>query len=143
VLDELMKLENSSYGTYDTVYYGNIKPHGFVFSGKLYILMNGLSVSTTGLVCNSLRLHRGALFIGEPGGFTPQGTFGQAIRFTLPNSGIAGYMSTIRFNSTNDFIIDSIPFMPDIHVNETIEDILEGRDPVLEKTLEIIRRKQE
>lgn len=142
VLDELMNMDEKSYGSYDTVFYRETKPSGLVFLGKLYVMVNGLSVSTTGLVCNSLREHRGAFFIGEPGGFTPQGTFGQVLRFTLPNSGISGYVSTIRFNSGNDFVIDSIPFMPDVLVFESIDDFLKNRDPVLEKTLEIIQRKQ-
>ncbi len=142
VLEELLRMESRPYGSYDTVYYGTTKPTKEVFQGKLYVLINGMSVSTTGLVCNSLREFRGAFFIGEPGGFTPQGTFGQVLRFTLPNSGISGYMSTIRFNSGYDFEIDTIPFMPDVRIFEDIEDLLQNRDPVVRKTLEIIKRKQ-
>ncbi len=143
VLDELMKLENSSYGTYDTVYYRETAPADKVFRGKVYVLINGLSVSTTGLVCNSLRAHRGALFIGEPGGFTSSGTYGQVIKFSLPHSRISGYMSTIRFNSTEEFFNDSLPFMPDVPVNETIEDVLQNRDPVFAEALRIIILKQQ
>jgi hypothetical protein len=141
ILPELHKLEDKPFGTYDTVYYSNIYPQDLAFAGNLYVLINGQSISTTGLVCNSLRKHRGALFIGEPGGFTPQGTFGQPLPFTLPNSKITGFISTIRFNSNADFFIGKEPFIPDIIVSKTIEDLINNRDPVLEKTLIIIRKK--
>ncbi len=143
VLDELLKMSDTPYGTYDTIFYSKTEPHGQVYEGKLYVLINGLSVSTTGLVCNALREHRGALFIGQPGGFTPQGTFGQVIRFRLPHSRIMGYMSTIRFNSTDSFSVKTTPFLPDIHVDETINDVINDKDPVLEQTLDIIRKKQD
>jgi hypothetical protein len=143
VLSELMRMDKNPYGTYDTVYYRKVKPAKHVFTGKIYVLINGLSVSTTGLLCNSLRENRGAAFIGEPGGFTPQGTFGQVISFTLPNSKISGFISTIRFNSGDDFTIDTIPFMPDVLVFETIDDAIFNHDPVLNKTIEIIRTKEE
>jgi len=60
----------------------------------------------------------------------------------LPNSRINGYMSTIRFNSNNDFTVGTDPFLPDIQVFETQKDIVEENDPVLEQTLNIIRNKQ-
>ncbi len=142
VLSELLKMKTRAYGTYDTVYYRHAQPHENAFHGKLYVLIDGMSISTTGLVCNSLRVHRGAVFIGEPGGFTSGGTFGQVIRFVLPNSRINGYMSTIRFNSNNDFTVGTDPFLPDIQVFETQKDIVEENDPVLEQTLNIIRNKQ-
>ena len=142
VLRELIKMKDEPYGTYDTLIYAQTEPHAQVYKGKLYILVNGLSVSTTGLVCNALREHRGAVFIGQQGGFTPEGTFGQVIGFKLPFSKIMGAMSTIRFNSTDSFSIGTNPFLPDIQVDETIDDILKGKDPVLEQTLEIIRKKQ-
>lgn len=142
VLSELLDMKNQPYGTYDTVFYETTQPEEFHFEGNIYVLINGLSVSTTGLFCNSLRTHRGAVFIGEPGGFTPQGTFGQAIGFKLPHSKITGYMSTIRFNSTDSSAIMTQPFVPDVLVIETQEDIVLGRDPALNRTLEIIARKQ-
>jgi len=51
-------------------------------------------------------------------------------------------MSTIRFNSNNDFTVGTDPFLPDIQVFETQKDIVEENDPVLEQTLNIIRNKQ-
>lgn len=141
VLRELFNLKDKPYGTMDTVFYKMIKPNKLNHSYKLYVLINGLSISTTGLVCNSLRQYGRAIFIGEPGGFTPQGTFGQVIRFELPHSGIIGFISTIRFNSTTDFRIGKEPFMPDILIEETIEDYVQGNDRVMDFTLNIIRSK--
>jgi hypothetical protein len=133
-------LESMPYGIFDTVFYAGSKPAPqHVFLGRVYVLINGMSISTTGLFCNSLRKHRGAVFVGQAGGFTTGGTYGQVLPFRLKHSGITGYMSTIRFVSDKEVVRDTLPFYPDIYVIETIHDIISKRDAALERTLEFIK----
>jgi len=141
LLPELIKLSENDFGTFDTVFFNQVSSKENSFNGKIFILIDGLTASTSGLVCNSLRIHSGAVFIGEPGGFTPTGTFGQVLPFQLPHSKISGHISTIRFNSTSDFQIGQQPFIPDWKIIPTIEDILQKKDVVLEATISLIKEK--
>lgn len=142
---ELMKhMKQKSYGTIDTIYMDPVQPvRENLFRGNIFVLINGLTISTSGLVCLALRDYRGAVFIGEPIPITLSGTFGQPIQFTLPKTKIRGTISTMRFNANNKHNKTNSFFEPDIYITPTIDDILNQRDVVLEKTLEIIRKRKQ
>ena len=71
-----------------------------VYTGNLYLMINGFSASTSGLVINTLSQRKKTVTVGEPAGCLQNGTFGQPTKFELPNSGIIGYISILRFNQT-------------------------------------------
>ena len=57
ILDEVYRLKSNPYGYIDTVFYAKSQPAPHhVFLGRVYVLINGMSISTTGLFCNSLRI---------------------------------------------------------------------------------------
>lgn len=130
------------FGTYDTTSQKIVKPvnHHLIFNGKIFVLIDGMSASTTGLVCNTLRTRTNVLFIGEPAGCTMYGTFGQPIEFQLPNSGIIGYMSSMRFNQREDCRISTRPIKPDFIVDPEIEDWLNDIDTQLNFVFDLIEK---
>lgn len=128
------------FGTYDTTYQKIVKPlkHNLIFKGTIYVLIDGMSASTTGLVCNTLRTRKNVVFAGEPAGCTIFGTFGQPIQFQLPNSGFIGYMSSMRFNQRDDCRISTRPIKPDYIVEPNINDWLNDVDTQLNFVFDLI-----
>lgn len=138
----LLIMRDKPYGTIDTIYLDPIqitKKH--LFKGNIYVLINGLSISTTGLVCLALRQNKNALFIGEPIPITLNGTYGQPIEFTLPKTKIKGIISTVRFNINSSNEYKNITFEPDIFIKYTIKDIIYKKDIALETAIEIIKKR--
>ncbi|WP_081943582.1 S41 family peptidase [Caloranaerobacter azorensis] len=76
--------------------------------------------------------------IGEPTGNQPS-SYGDILSFETPNSGFmfsVSYKKFIRPNTEND---PEDCLHPDIEVYTTIQDILNGRDPQIEKLIEIVK----
>lgn len=120
-----------------------VKPvkKGLVFNGDLYLMMNGYSASTSGLVINTLGQREKTETVGEPAGCLQNGTFGQPTEFELPNSGIVGYISILRFNqdcfsNKKEVITPSIDYslIPYFSANKK-------QDPWMNKLLNEIRQK--
>ncbi len=67
--------------------YQLMQPNKLNFQGKVYVFVNGGSLSTTGHLISLLKFHTDAVFIGEePGSILRCNDF--SIQLTLPNSGI-------------------------------------------------------
>ena len=75
-----------------------------------------------------------AQFVGEPSGGKPN-HFGEIRSFTLPNSKLKAQYSTKYFVRIPDG--DPPAVMPDIVIEPTFDDWYSGRDPVLEKILQM------
>jgi hypothetical protein len=126
-------------GVVDTVWEKKIKPINSrkVYLGYLIVMFNGLSASTTGLVCNTLRHRPNTVFAGLPAGCAVSGTFGQPTAYELPNSGIKGVISILRFNQ--DTLPPVLtPIMPDIELPENPADIYTEKDSQLNQIMNII-----
>lgn len=107
----------------------------------LIVMMDGLSASTTGLVINTLRKRPNTIFLGQPAACTIHGTFGQPTGFQLPNSGIVGQISILRFNQTLGK--PSLqPIEPDIEIKPDIMDIVDGIDTQLQYVIDFIKSKK-
>jgi hypothetical protein len=111
-----------------------------VYSGFLVVAFNGLSASTTGMVCNVLRNRPNTVFVGQPAGCAVSGTFGQPTSFELPNSGIVGQISILRFNQTKDEP-SLIPIEPDVFLEDFPTGFSTEKDPQLLEMLRWIRQK--
>lgn len=107
----------------------------------LVVMINGLSASTSGLVINTLSKRPNTIFIGQPAACTIDGTFGQPIGFQLPNSGIIGQMSVLRFNQTSGMPTMQV-IMPDIEVKPDIELKLDGIDSQLQFVIDLVKSKK-
>jgi hypothetical protein len=114
------------------------------FNGKVYILINGGSFSTTAEFLTEVHFHHRATFIGEESGGAYYGNnSGDVPRITLPNTKmglfiplISGYMA-VGGTHAHDPLHGVIPDYP---VKRTIADLLGGVDRDMEMALKLARR---
>jgi C-terminal processing protease CtpA/Prc len=105
-----------------------IQPGAKHFKGRVFVLMNGGSFSSTAIVCACLKRDRRALFIGEETGGNPHIISGDPVELILPRTKIKAAISTTTYRilaGSND----GHGVMPDYPVHPTIEEILAGTDP--------------
>ncbi len=116
-----------------------------VFGGTVYALVNGGSFSATGEFLSVFRANRRGLLIGEESGAGRTGnTSGISIGLKLPNSEIAVFIPMVGYYMAGDpGPHPERGLLPDHEVIPTVEDILEGRDPVLEFALDLARRSRQ
>jgi hypothetical protein len=110
-----------------------------IYTGKVYVLTNGGSFSNSGLFASTLIRNNRALFIGEETGGSIYSLNANTKSLTLPNTQIQFELTTKRFA-----INESIPnagrgLIPDYVVHPTITNLVEGRDVILEKALDVIQ----
>ncbi len=110
-----------------------------IYTGKVYVLTNGGSFSNSGLFASTLIRNNRALFIGEETGGSIYSLNANTKSLTLPNTQIQFELTTKRFA-----INESIPnagrgIIPDYIVHPIITDLVEGRDVILEKALDVIQ----
>lgn len=111
-----------------------------VFKGNLKILFNANSFSATVSFLGLLKNDERGVFIGETAGGSPhQSTAWMFPEFILPHSKIRAIIplvqtkTTLKFEDTNEGIV------PHHFVRNSIEDVVEGKDAVMEFALELIR----
>jgi hypothetical protein len=80
----------------------------------------------------TMKTDTNSILIGEPTGGRPNG-YGETRSFLLPNSGLEVQYSTRFFCNWDQG--DPEGFPPDIEVVLTVDDVLAGRDAVLEAAL--------
>lgn len=114
---------------------GESKPGSPVFGGDLVALMDGGSFSATGMVLSCLERHGRATFIGEEAGGNRTALSGSPKRIVLPRTRIECHIST-RLWQLVDGPNDGHGVMPTIAIHPRIEDLITGRDPVMEAALD-------
>jgi hypothetical protein len=116
------------------------------FLGRLAVLIDGGTFSTSADVCAQLRSRTQAVFVGEETGGTAEGnTSGLDAQVVLPNSGLKlkvmmyGYWNALgplqpaalqRGRGT----------LPDVAVVRTVADVLAGVDSAAQEAVAVIRR---
>jgi hypothetical protein len=118
------------------------EPKPNVFTGKLYVLMNGICFSSAADLVSDLKKTTEAVFIGEETGGTYEGpTGGDNIVIQLPNSKIMVRMSP---NIQIGYMYQKHPIgrgvLPTHAIKYTIKDILEERDLEMELAKRLIRK---
>ncbi|MFW5701264.1 MAG: S41 family peptidase, partial [Cyclobacteriaceae bacterium] len=136
-----VQLDNESYlvNTYP-LQYCNVVPENN-FKGKVYILINGGSISCTGLFCSIARKNDRATFIGEESGSAYGGFSADPFVILLPNTLFKVLISGMKFQITANGDL-SRGVIPDYQVQPSIEDILKNRDIELEYTLDLISKEE-
>jgi len=129
------------YGEYDTLANPVPKPINN-FKGELYTLIDGNGFSTTGHLCGLLKYHKVGTFIGSELGSTYTCT-GDVKNFNLKNTGIIlGTAVGRRYSTAVDDMNPRRGVMPDYPVELTQNDIIEGRDAVMEFAFSLIKSKR-
>ena len=116
------------------------KPH---FAGKVFVLMNGGSFSTTCEFLSVLHFHKRGIFIGEePAGGYYGNTSGFFARVVFPNSKLTMPVRlTTYYMAVGGYKYPDRGVMPDYPVTYTIDDVLAGKDKDMELALSLARGK--
>lgn len=119
------------------------KPYKSAFQGNLIILIDGQSFSVTTEFASRVKSDNRATFVGEetPGGAEVNSS-GFFTIVTLPHSKIDLGVPRLGFHMADlDPTMDrNRGIIPDVKVIATAEDILAGKDPVMERALELVKK---
>ena len=116
-----------------------ISPRKNSFKGKLFILINGGSFSSTAILCSYLELTKRSVFVGDETAGNKVAISGDPVDMTLPNTRILCEISTTKYiirNSSND----GHGIIPAYPVGPTIDDAISNRDAAMELALKLISK---
>jgi hypothetical protein len=118
------------------------QPSKPTFSGKVLILINGDSFSTTAEFLSLAHFHKRAEFIGEESGGAYYGnTSGVVPALTLPNTKLIVYVPLVSYYlAVSGHKQAAHGVFPDHSIRYSIEELLEGIDKELALALEMARR---
>ncbi len=119
------------------------KPSANNFSGPVFILINGGCFSATTEFAAIAEHNKRAYFVGEETGGAYQGdNSGLEMILTLPNTHIRIRIPMMKYVSAVDNEhARGRGIMPIYKIMPTIEDLIQGKDPEKEFTLDLIQRK--
>jgi hypothetical protein len=103
-----------------------------IYTGKTTVLMNGNTVSAACDFAQLLQSNHRAILVGTPCNATANGTWGNATTVQLSESGISYSVPTIRYNYNNTFSYSRTPILPNIPLEQSLEDLKSGKDTFLE-----------
>ncbi|WP_039137459.1 S41 family peptidase [Flavihumibacter solisilvae] len=116
-------------------------PQANAFSGKVYMLVNGLSFSVTSELAAIVQNNTRAEFIGEETGGAYQGNnSGVFAVVTLPNTRLTAGIPLMAFYMNVQAPAKDRGVIPGHIVRNSIDDVLAGRDAVMEYTLQLITK---
>jgi hypothetical protein len=111
------------------------------FSGKVVVLMNGGSFSTTCEFLSNLHDRKRATFVGEEAGGGYFGnTSGPTVRVTLPNTQVRVIVPLRTYYLA---VKDGIPnrsILPDYEAQQSIDDVLSDNDTVMLQAIELANK---
>lgn len=115
------------------------KPH---FAGRVAILIDGGSFSATGETTSAFHYYKKAVFFGEECGAGYYGnTSGFMVTATLPKTRIEVRVPLILYTMAVEGYPKDRGLVPDILVTPTIEDLMAGRDPVMDRALAWLQKR--
>jgi C-terminal processing protease CtpA/Prc len=122
--------------------WGMQQPTKPTFHGKLLILINGGSFSTTSEFLSQAHFHKRATFIGEESGGGYYGnTSGPSLRLTLPHTKVQVYVPLMTYYmAVSGYQAKAHGVLPDCPVDYTIEESLAGKDKELALAFELARK---
>jgi len=121
--------------------FGIQNPHAPNYSGELYVLVNGGSMSATTIFCDIVHTNRRAVFIGEECGGGYSACNGNAVSLTLPASKVALSIPLRKFYiSVKNNRFKTKCLAPDYEVKQGYTDFINGNDRVMDFTLKLIKR---
>jgi len=117
------------------------QPAEIQYTGRLYVLVGGWSFSASGMFTALLKTHDKGIFIGEEAGGNPVsqvGDFEQML--TLPTSGVRMIIPLIYEKMNVNFENTGHGVLPDYPIRPSIQDMIDGKDVVMEFTLDLIQK---
>ncbi|MFZ4929258.1 S41 family peptidase [Chryseobacterium sp. Mn2064] len=109
------------------------KPNKEAFHGKVFVLINGGSFSASSIITSKLKNDKRATLVGEETGGANDGTVAGFYSFQkLPNSEIKFPIGLLLVQPNIDFTDSKKGVLPDVVVKETMQDIIDKKDPQLD-----------
>ena len=145
LLSVLFKKSKTQPNTYEWKYHGPLKeqkPKASHFTGKLLVLTDGATFSTSADVCAILHAQKRALFAGEEVGGGYYGN-NSAINMdiTLPNSRIMFGIPLVRYTNAVDYPdYYGHGVQPDFPIPYTYADYQSPEDLILTEALSLIKK---
>jgi hypothetical protein len=144
--EELAKyVRKNDRGTFDVVGHPNSglqQPQEPRFAGRVAILIDGGSFSATGETTSAFHFYKKAVFFGEECGSGYYGnTSGFMVTATLPNSRLQIRVPLVLYVMAVDGYPKDLGIVPEFPVTPAIEDLLAGRDPVMDRALAYLEKK--
>lgn len=126
-------------------YYSRLKGSSYLhananaFKGKVYVLINGYTFSAASLLAANLAGNNRAVFVGEEtGGGYNRCSAGRMPLVEMPNSKLRLRLGLIMISPAQKRDLEGHGIFPDIPVKNTLEDLLSGKDRVLDTVLQEI-----
>ena len=138
-------IRKNARGWFDVLDHPNVgimPPEAPLFTGNACILIDGLSFSTTGESTSLFHFHKKAEFVGEECGAGYYGnTSGAMPLATLPHTRLQVRIPLVLYTLAVEGYPKNRGIIPGISVSPTIEDLLAGRDIVLERAMSHLEKK--
>jgi C-terminal processing protease CtpA/Prc len=141
--DRVERQPNGKYRLMKDPNWGVQQPSLPTFAGKVLILINGGSFSTTSEFLSQAHFHKRATFIGEESGGGYYGnSSGVMATVALPHSKLTVRVPLVTYYMAVSGYKDAARgVIPDCPVRYSIEELLEGTDKELAIALELARKK--
>jgi C-terminal processing protease CtpA/Prc len=144
--EELAKhVRKNDRGTFDVVGHPNSglqQPEEPRFAGRVAILIDGGSFSATGETTSAFHYYKKAVFFGEECGSGYYGnTSGYMVTATLPHSRLQIRIPLVLYAMAVDGYPKDRGIVPEFPVTPAIEDLLAGRDVVMERALAYLEKR--
>ncbi|KFF75760.1 peptidase S41 [Chryseobacterium sp. P1-3] len=109
------------------------KPNKNAFHGKVYVLINGGSFSASSIITAKLKDDKRATLVGEETGGANDGTVAGFYSYQqLPNSQIKFPIGLLLVQPNINFSDTKKGVSPDISIKESMQDIIDQKDPQLD-----------
>lgn len=119
------------------------KPNKDVFTGKVFVLINGGSFSASSILAAKLKNDKRAVLVGEETGGANDGTVAGFYSYQmLPNSKIDLPIGVLLVQPNINFTGTKKGVFPDITLPETMQDILSRQDPEMNWILKEIAKEK-
>lgn len=106
-------------------------PARWIYPGQVYLLTSPRTYSAGFMMAETFKCLRVGTLAGEVPG-SHRNLTGELMQFTLPRSGIVGYVATAQFFPPCYRRAPTDVLAPDLPLAQTVEDLVAGRDTVLE-----------
>lgn len=109
------------------------KPNKEAFNGKVFVLINGGSFSASSIITAKLKNDKRATLVGEETGGANDGTVAGFYSYQkLPNSEIRFPIGLLLVQPDISFSDSKKGVVPDVMVHESMQDIIDRKDPQLD-----------
>ncbi len=109
------------------------KPNKEAFHGKVFVLINGGSFSASSIITAKLKNDKRAILVGEETGGANDGTVAGFYSYQkLPNSEIRFPIGLLLVQPNIDFSETKKGVIPDVEIKESLQDIIDKKDPQLD-----------